>query len=276
MEKSEKKGKLKKNQSASVEEVAKEEVTGEKAVVKTNSDLPAFMKQGESRGMEEANVEDFEIPRLSLVQSLSKCRDKDEAEYIPGIKEMDLYNNVTREIYGEVVPIVPVFFKKEFLLWKDLKKGGGFGGACDTLEEGEALLTTSIEDKSLDGPIEDWEVVPTAQYYCLLITDNGKSEQIVISMAKSKSKVSRRWNSLIRINGNDMFSRYYYVCGISETNDSNQKYYNFKITGGDFVSEEIYKAAEEMYELIQAGKVTINRSVDGMAENDEDEGEEKF
>jgi len=229
-----------------------------KEIVPKDQNLPSFMQQGPARGMEEASVEDFEIPRLSLVQSLSACRDKDSAEYIAGIEEGELFNNVTRGVYGASVKLVPVYFRKEYLLWRDISKGGGFGGAASSMEEAEAML--SEQDNQ-----SEWEITPTMQYYCLLLEDGKTPEQIVVSMAKSKNKISRRWNSLIRINGHDMFSRWYTLRGVSETNDNNQKYYNFVVNGGEFVSEDVYKAAEEMYELIQSGKVTINRDTEGEA-----------
>ena len=84
--------------------------------------MPAFLqeKQGQpARGAEDVGTDDLVIPRLEVCQSLSACRDEDDALYIEGIKDGDLYNNLTRENYGRDVMVIPVVFEKEYLIWKD-------------------------------------------------------------------------------------------------------------------------------------------------------------
>ena len=70
--------------------------------------VPDFLKDkmGEGRGNEGVSSDDMTVPRLELVQSLSEVRKKASPNYIEGIQEGDLYNNVTREVYGESVLFV--------------------------------------------------------------------------------------------------------------------------------------------------------------------------
>jgi hypothetical protein len=70
---------------------------------------------------------------------------KSKAEYIEGIEAGDLYNSVTRAIYGRDVIVIPVGYVKEHLLWKDRDKGGGFGGAYPT-ETDEEAAKEQLED----------------------------------------------------------------------------------------------------------------------------------
>lgn len=219
--------------------------------------LPAFLaNQTTARGSENVKSEDLVIPRLELTQDLSPCRKKTDPNYIDGCTEGMMYNNVTRQLYGTEALVVPVYFKKEWLIWKNRDAGGGFRGAFSSEADAESAMA-ALEDGS------DCEVVDTAQHFCLLVTpDTGKVEEIVISMNKSKMKVSRKWNSLIRMNGGDSFGRVYRIGSVTEKNNKNQDYYNFVISPAGFPSEELFKRAEGLYDAISAGSVQIDRKLD--------------
>lgn len=218
--------------------------------------VPDFLrdKMGEGRGNEGVGSDDMTVPRLELVQSLSEVRKKASPNYIEGIQEGDLYNNVTREVYGESVLFVPVAFVKEYLLWRDQKAGGGFGGSFATEEEAEGVRST------MEKP-EEWEVVDTPQHFGLIISEaTGQIIEAVVSMAKSKARVSRKFNSLVRLNGGDRFSRIYRIRGVSDQNKAGQDFFNLAIEGVAFVNEALYRRAESFYELLMSGKVAADRT----------------
>lgn len=219
--------------------------------------MPDYLRdqQGSQRGRENVGADDLVIPRLELVQDLSPARKRNDPNYIPGAEEGMLYNNVTRELYGKEVLVVPVGYVKEWLLWKDRKEGGGFGGAYPTDRDAEDAKN-ALEDG------DKFEVVDTGQQFCLLIKDDGTTEEIVVSMAKSKAKVSRKWNSLIRIANGDSFSRVYKLGAVQDTNKQNQPFFNFSVAAAGFPSEPVYRKAEAMYKNISAGKVRADRSED--------------
>ncbi len=71
-------------------------------------------------------------------------------------------------------------------------------------------------------------------------------------MAKSKMKVSRKFNSLVRLNGGDRFSRAYAITSVDDKG-SQGEYQNISIANNGFPSEDVYSKAESLYEAIQAG-----------------------
>ncbi|QPB11426.1 hypothetical protein [Providencia phage Kokobel2] len=230
-----------------------------------SADVPDFLKDkiDDDRGNEGVGSEDMTVPRLELVQSLSAVRKKNDPAYIEGIQEGDLYNNITREIYGQEVFFVPVAFKKEYLLWRDQKLGGGFGGAFEDSQEAAAV-------KMGQEKPEEWEVVDTNQHFGLLISpESGQIIEAVVSMAKSKAKVSRHFNSLVRLNGGARFSRIYRIRGIQDQNQQGQDFYNIAIDNIGYVNEDLYKRAESFYELLQSGKVTADRSYEEATSSDD-------
>lgn len=229
--------------------------------------VPDFLKDkmGEGRGNEGVSSDDMTVPRLELVQSLSEVRKKASPNYIEGIQEGDLYNNVTREVYGESVLFVPVTFVKEYLLWRDQKQGGGFGGSFATAEEAEGVRST------MEKP-EEWEVVDTPQHFGLIISEStGQITEAVVSMAKSKARVSRKFNSLVRLNGGDRFSRIYRIRGVSDQNKAGQDFFNLAIDPVAFVNEALYRRAEKFYDLLMSGKVVADRTFDGETVEDSED-----
>jgi len=225
--------------------------------------MPEYLraKQGSARGQENVQAEDLVIPRLEVIQDLSPCRKKSDPNYIEGAEEGLLYNNVTRELYGKDVLVIPVGFVKEYLLWKDRKLGGGFGGAFPTQQEAESARQNLTDEKG-NSCADDYEVVDTNQQFCLLVKPDGGIEEIVVSMAKSKAKISRKWNSLIRIANTDSFGRVYQLSAVEDTNKQNQSFYNLSVKPAGYPSAEAYARAERMYKAIAAGHVTADRASD--------------
>jgi len=246
--------------------------TKEMATVVKGDVAPSYINtDGGSRGNEEVGTDDLVIPRLELVQALSPCRKKTDPGYIKGAEEGMLYNSLTRELYGESVVLVPVAYRKELLCWKDRKKtSGGFRGSFSSHESAVARVA--------EGKAEDdlfIEIVETGQHLCMLVHPDGRVEEIALSMAKSKAKISKAWNSLIRINGGDRFSRAYEIKSVCDSNDNGDEYFNMAVKLAGFPSEMVYTAAEKLYTDMTSGdrNVTVSSEFDD-SNDDEEEGTE--
>lgn len=217
----------------------------------TTDDVPDYIRQSQGRGSENVEMQDLVIPRIELAQALSKCVIEGDGQYIDGCKPGDLYNSVTRQLYGRSVVVVPAYFQKQFLNWRDRQKGGGFGGAYDTAAEANENLDTR-ENR------DEWEAVETAQQIVLVVDmDTYETSEAVVSCARTKMKVSRQWNSLIRVNGFDRFSRLYEIFSVDETNSMNQPYKNLAVRYIDFAPQDVFNAAEKLYLSIAEGIRTV-------------------
>lgn len=236
-------------------------MTKKNEIANVEATLPDFLKNQTGRGSEDVNHNDLIIPRLEVVQSLSTVRKKNSPEYIEGAEEGMFYNSVTRELYGSEVVVVPILFIKECLVWRDRKLGGGFGGAHITEEEARARIS------EMSNP-DEWEVVLTHQHFCLIVKADGTKEEAVVSMSKSKLKVSKKFNSLIRINGGDRFSRRYKLRGVIAENNQGQEFYTLDVLNVGFVDEPTYRHAEKIYELLRSGAASADRNFESTS-NDE-------
>lgn len=238
------------------------------SMVMVQADIPDYIKQDKQRGSEGVKTDDLIIPRLEIVQALSPCLKKADPGYIEGSEQGMMFNSVSRKLYGDQVFVVPVWFAKQWLVWKDRKHkdggNGGFFGAFNTPEE--AYKRAETEGGEAKGII----TIDTPQQLCLLLDmETGKIEEIMVSMPRSKAKISRQWNSLVRSAGGDRFSRVYQL-GTSEQKGPKGDFWNMTVAVRGFPSKEIYTAAEDLYIKIAAGERAV--TMDTKDFNVDDEG----
>lgn len=208
-----------------------------------SNEVPDYIKQGQARGSEEVKASDMVLPRLEIVQALSPIKETNE-----DAKEGYLFNSVTQEVIGDVAYFVPVYFRMEYLVWKDNDQGGGFFGSFNTAAEAEARKAEAVSGG--ENP-EYLEIVDTPVQYGLRVTPSGEIEQIVISMAKTKAKVSRKWNAMIQITGGDRFSRVYKITTFRDENKKGQKFFNYVVQPAGFTPKAAYEQAEQLYTVLK-------------------------
>lgn len=218
---------------------------------------PDFLKGGNGRGSEEMDTGDITLPRISIIQDLSPQAKKNKPEYIEGAEIGHLFNTITNELFTSALLFIPVYFRKEYIIWKTRKAGGGFYGAFDNEKDAIAELP------NLEGNANDYEIVDTHVHYVLLVKEGSTMdkpilEEVVLSMSKSQNKVSRQLNTMVKLAGGDRFSRIYTLGAKEETNKNGDDYWNFSVAPKGYVSEAMYKKAEEVYEAISAGQRKVD------------------
>lgn len=236
----------------------------ENQVAAFGDQVPDYLKNqnGPARGSEGVASDDMVLPRLEIVQSQSPIKDTDE-----NAKEGYLFNSATNEVIGDTAYFVPVSFRKEYIIWKAKDEGGGFFGSFGSEAEAKEELRNVIEDRN-ENP-EFLEIVDTPVHFGLLVSPSGDfaPQQIAISMAKSKAKVSRRWNSVIQMCGGDRFSRVYKFTTFKDKNAKGQSFFNFVVQPAGFPPEEIYRLAEKTYEVFKTQNVRANHDTVDMEDS---------
>jgi hypothetical protein len=209
---------------------------------------PAFA--GTGRGSEQVAVDDLTIPRIGIVQDLSPERKRNDANYIEGAEEGMMFNSVTRKLYPGSILVIPVYYRKEFFLWKPRKEGGGFRGVYPSMDQ--AMRAQASLDENVD--IKD-----TGQQFVLVSDDDGVTwSEAVLSMSGSNMTVSKKWNADLRLKECDRFATVYEVSAIQKTN-SQGTFYVYKIVWKGWAQEAWYKQAEQTYEAIAAGLKDVVR-----------------
>jgi hypothetical protein len=230
-----------------------------KAVTKSDN-VPAYIRQGAARGSEQVEQGDIALPRIDIIQDLSPQHKETKPEYIPGAKVGMLFNTLTRELYPNGVSVVPVWYDKQFLVWKDQKKGGGLKGVFGKHEK------TQAENHAMELG-DDYECVETPTQIVIVVDDDGQPlYEATIPLSKSKMKVNRQWNSLIMMNGGDRFSRQYRLESVEDQNSEGQEYLNYRVNNEGYATEEAYLRAEKLYESISSGARTTKANYSDVAE----------
>ncbi len=231
-------------------------VSKKKAVAKKADQVPSYIKKGGSRGNENVTTEDLQLPRIDVLQALSPQINKKKESFIEGAEAGMLFNTLTGELYTEGVRFTPVSFVKRYLVWVDREKdsSGGLRAVYDSEAEAEDFIALSDDGDKL-------EVVATAEH--LAVLDDGT--EIILSMAKSKMKVSRKFNSLVRLAGGDRFGRSYLLTSIDDEG-SKGEYQNLSVDYDGYPSEEVYLKAETLYTAIEAGAKQASGNYDNEKE----------
>ncbi len=244
---------------ATGKEVAQQSV---KEMILVQDQVPDHIKRGgPARGSEGVKAEDLVIPRLEMVQALSPVVKEGDPAYNASARPGMLINTVTKQLYGKEAFIVPVQYTKQWLVWKkrkDPKTGkaleGGFLGAFSTPEEANDKMQAEVKG-GLNA--DHVEVIDTPQHLCLLVDvmGDGQVSEVMLSMPRTKAKISRQWNSMIKLAGGDRFARVYRVTTSLEKGKLGD-YYNFAIAQSGFPAQSLYQRAEKLYEAVtQGGRV---------------------
>jgi len=232
--------------------------------------VPEYLQKTPGRGSENVGTDDLVIPRLEIVQALSPAAKRGDPGYVDGAQAGMLTNSVSRVLYGDHVVVVPVYYMKQYLVWRDRKQAPGesdreyasrpttgFFGAFYTM--GEA--SERVEQEG--GAAAHIVIIDTPQHLCLLLSGTGDTEEIMVSMPRTKAKVSRQWNSMVRMVGGDRFSRVYKV-GTGLQKNAKGDFYNFDIKPMGFPSHGLYKQAEELYNKVSSGAHRVVMDVSNM------------
>jgi hypothetical protein len=218
--------------------------------------LPAHLQHGTGAGNENVSSSDMTIPRLDVLQQLSPQLDPTSPKYIEGAKLGQVFNSLSGDLYTHCF-VVNLHYDVRFQVFKKRKFGGGFEGSFAT--EAEALA--HLDSQSL--PRDQYDVAETAIHKCLLLDDEGRPDQpVLIYMSGSKMKVSKDWNSAIRLKDPraDRFASVWTLSSTGEKNKQGQPYQNFKVDFAGWAGADLYEAAKQAYTGIvgQAGNSTVH------------------
>ena len=246
--------------------MAKNDVTKATAnAVAESQDIDIFADAG--AGNENLGQRDVTIPRISVVQALSPELKRNKAEYIEGAQEGMLFNSATRELLGEELIVIPVSYQRRFIEWVPRDAGGGLVNP----DHDEDILEKTTKDDKGNYVLENGnQIVETPEHFVFIVKSDGSWEAAVISMSKSKARVSRSWNTAIRnlkiknpATGQMINPARFYGAYTMKTVDDSSDRGDFKNLSIRYLKPVleldngpmIYTEAREFFKMIQEGKV---------------------
>ena len=204
--------------------------------------IPAAAANDVGLGNENVRPEDQMIPRLSLLQAMSPEVTMGHEKFIDGAHPGLLCNSLTDELYSAVY-CANLNFKVEFVVWRKREIGGGLYGSFNTEQE-------AVEALNADPDVKDanhYDVQETHTHALLLLDENGQpTTPILCSMAVSKLKVSRQWNSMPQLREASRFASIWALSGKPVAGPQGT-YFNLSVEFAGFASDELYASIKKTY-----------------------------
>lgn len=235
-------------------------------------ELPDFLKGelGHQAGMENVDQSDLLLPRLGLCQALSPQRRKNDSAYIEGLQEGHLFNTVTKEIYGEELEIVALFFFKNRIKYFPIDDGGGIdcisangidGGRISPVGCGSCQYSVwgngaKDDEHGNDAPL-------CTLYHNFMAWLPETQTPIAISYKSTGLKISKQVLAGIRLTRLPMYAKKYKVTVTEMTQDKNM-WYEKKIVPAGFLDQPTFKEMEALFQSLKS----LSFKVDTTGEED--------
>lgn len=233
-------------------------------------------------GLEEASADDYAIPFLRILQSMSPQLKKSDGKYIQGAEEGNFFNTVTESVYDgtEGVVLIPCAYKKKFIEWVTRENGGGF---VDDTHPATILKQCTKDDKGRFILENGNQIAETAEYYCILAQQEDAPEQVLLSLTSSQLGFSRRWNTMLnnaRVKNAKgetvaapMFSYMYNLTTIAQSNDQ-YSWMGLSVEKSRPTPMPLAMAALEFMKAARSGAVEVKQEQEGMSTSADVEEEE--
>jgi len=211
---------------------------------------PTYVRVGDHRGTEHIQREDLQMPRLGLAQGLSPEIMPGDPKYIEGLAIGKMFNNLTKEIYGNG----PLDF---CVVRADPPRGIEFF----PLEQGGGIkdFNVPLSDPRLQfGP--NGEKPVATKFYDFVIMLLPTQELIALSFKVTGIKVAKQLNALIKMRNAPLFAGKYKLSSVMTKNKSGT-FAIFQVANAEWVDELTYHRAEAIYEVLKDKTIHFEREM---------------
>jgi len=249
------------------------------------TDLAAFAGYGEygNEGFDNTGKEDFAIPFINIIQALSPQKDEDEAAYIEGAKEGDIFNSVTGDLYKEGLEFQPCITEHVFVEWVPRKSGGGFVAIHElnspVVAKAKSESTSFGKYKVGDDPDPDKnnDLIETYYMYGNVLDGDNVVSQAMVTFTSTKIKVYKAMMTKLRSfqvpvgEGRKvcppLFAHRLRLTSVKQMKN-NDKFYNFEINPalGSLVDSliapgsDLMEVGQAFYKLVKSGQAKVDHS----------------
>ncbi len=206
--------------------------TGTTALVR-----PSFIKEGDTRGTENITRNDIKPPALKLAQAMSPEVKRSEPEFVKDLREGELFNSITKEIYGEG-PVHLVFIN--FLGTRKVVLDGN-------VPEGDPrtdFTFTVVGDKQV-------RVKPKAtkfkDFLVQLYIDGRDGQLMTLSLKSTQLKKAVNLTTIFSGSKLPTFAHLIEAQAVPEHKGANA-WYGWKLTPVGYVSEAQFEDASKIYD----------------------------
>jgi hypothetical protein len=246
----------------------KEEVKDVAVKAGTMPANPGAFAGQQASGFEDARRENYALPFITILQSLSP----QVADGLEGAKPGRFLNTVTQEIADELI-VIPCRYTNTIVEWVPRDAGGGFRGEAPYMERKEEFEQARDPKTGKAKLANGNELADTHNFYVLVEDqETGAVSPAIISMGSTQIKKARTWLSFMRMktmpgaNGSmfvpAMYASRFKLTTRQESN-SKGKWFGWAYEWlGFMASPEVpaYQQAITFSESVKQGNVKVDRS----------------
>jgi hypothetical protein len=246
----------------------------------TINQLPAFMRNDVDLGKENIGRDDMDMPRLKLMQGLSK-----ELTLYDDLKAGHFFHSAAEMIFDEPFRVVPIYFDRQFILWRPLEAGGGIiARAPDGVhwQPSSGEVKTKLDrkdgghevtwkwDETVDGSgLAAWGTMnpndlnsppaATLMYnFLLAFPDHPELMPAVLTFQRSSIKIGRKFNTKLKTVRTPLFGSVFTLSSYDDHNAANQDFKNINITGSGMVQDAaLYDSYKNLHLAIAKSGLNI-------------------
>lgn len=236
------------------------------AALANQEPVPEYLKGLGRDGLEDMDRSDFILPRIAIAQSLSPALNKKKPQYIEGLVVGQMYNTVTKEIYGEEILFVAVLFSKARIYFEDINKGGGI--ICQSLNgvNGGHLSPASCDacghSQFKDGDTPDCNKFMNYPGFVLDVKTKLPTGMAAVSLKSTGVKIGKQWNSLVRMSNLPFYAKTYKISVFEDTVNTND-FWNYRIQPLGFTPEKLIVQCQNLYQSLRTQGVRVDLENEG-------------
>ncbi len=227
----------------------------QQALAVVSEEMMKALEADAGEGFEGAGSQDFAIPFVGILQSLSPQVDPTDVAHIEGATVGMFHNSATGQISDKIRVIVS-HYKRSIVEWKPDR--GGFVAQHEPGKEPKAMGTNDRGVPTTEADGKGNLLVDTRYFGCVLIDEDGNQSPVIIPMASSQLKVAKNWMSrmdAIKVEGPHgkfkppMYSSLWELSSVKQENDKG-KWFGFKVERLGAVEDmEMFKGAKQARDI---------------------------
>jgi len=241
------------------------------AVAAASANLPAHMQGDVDLGKEDIGRDDMDMPRLKLMQGLSN-----ELTVYDDLRAGNFFHTAAEMIFDEPVRVVPIFFDKQYILWRPLEAGGGilaraqdgihwspssgeFKVKLDKKDGGHEVVWNLKAPTVQESGLANWGTMnpadsnsppaATMMYnFLLAFPDHPDLMPAVLTFQRTSVKIGRKLLTKIKTVRTPLFGSVFTLSSFDDHNGSNQSFKNINMTGAGLVEDpDLYESYKQLH-----------------------------
>ena len=257
--------------------------------------MPAYAPEDVGMGLENAEAEDMETPRLKLIQALSP-----ELETFNKLSAGDFLHTASDLIISEPVLVTPIYFDRRYILWNPRESGGGIlARADDGVHWQPANTTFDVKlDKKNGGNKVAWKTADTVKRsglsawgsmdpndpnsppaatlmlnFLFAFPEHPDWMPAVVTFQRSSIRVGRRYVTKLKTIRAPMFGTVFELSSVDDRNNSGDKFKNYQMVSKGLIDpgSELFQTYKAMHLQFKEMGLKV-KDLEGLQEDDVGDG----